>query len=102
MNIYEGIFRYALDRETDKGNLIVVAVKYFLISLLPFALLVMANVQFNIIPTFNKYLKFFVLMYIFNSLSAILTGIAKGLEKLKIIAASGVLSSLVIICFSWN
>lgn len=97
LNIYEGIFRYALDRETDKGNLIVVAVKYFLISLLPFALLVMANVQFNIIPTFNKYLKFFVLMYIFNSLSAILTGIAKGLEKLKIIAASGVLSSLVII-----
>lgn len=97
LNIFEGIFRYALDKNIEKGSLLRVAGKYFLLSFIPLTIIIVLNFIFKIVPVFNYYLLFFVLMYIFNALSAILTSIAKGLENLKIIAISGVISSLIVI-----
>lgn len=97
LNIFEGIFRYALDNSVDIGTLLKVALKYFFLGLIPLGIFLAVNMQVNIIPIFNKYGLFFVLMYIFNALSAILTSIAKGMENLKIVALSGVLSSLIVI-----
>lgn len=97
LNIFEGIFRYALDKDIDKGNLLGIAFKYFFLSFIPLGVLIVINSIFDWIPTFNNYVLFFILMYAFNALSAILVSVAKGLENLKIVAFSGVISSLVII-----
>lgn len=97
LNIFEGIFRYSLDKQTNKVNLLRIAWKYFLLSFIPLCLIIGVNLAFDIVPVFNMYLCYFVLMYAFNALSAILNSVAKGLENLKIIAFSGVLSSLVVI-----
>ncbi len=97
LNIFEGIFRYALDKSVNKGLLTRVAFKYFFISLIPLGTLTVINLIFKVIPIFNTYLLYFVLMYIFNALSAILTGVAKGMEKLSVISVAGVISSAVVI-----
>ncbi len=97
LNIFEGIFRYALDQETDKAALLRLSLKYFLLSFVPLCLFAGVNLAFDIVPVFNTYLHYFLLIYAFNALSAILNSVAKGLENLKIIAFSGVLSSFVVI-----
>ena len=96
-NILEGIFRYSLDKEVNKVNLINIGFKYFFISFIPLLILIFINYIFNLIPVFNEYLWYFLLMYFSMALSGILTSIAKGFEKLSAIAVSGVISSIVVI-----
>lgn len=97
LNVFEGVFRYALDKRVDRGNLLKVAFKYYILSFIPLILFVCINTIFGLIPVFNEYCLFFVFMYMLAALSAILTSVAKGMENLKIVAFAGVLSSLVII-----
>ena len=85
-NILEGIFRYSLDKEVNKVNLINIGFKYFFISFIPLLILIFINYIFNLIPVFNEYLWYFLLMYFSMALSGILTSIAKGFEKLSAIA----------------
>lgn len=96
-NILEGIFRYSLDKEVNKVDLINIGFKYFYISFIPLLTLLIVNCIFNLIPIFNEYLWYFLLMYFSMALSGILTSIAKGFDKLSTIAISGVISSLVVI-----
>lgn len=96
-NILEGIFRYSLDKEVNKANLIYIGFKYFFISFIPLLILIFVNYIFNLITIFNEYLWYFLLMYFSMALSGILTSIAKGFEKLSTIAVSGVISSIIVI-----
>lgn len=97
LNIMEGIFRFALDTTIDKKELIGIGIKYFIYSLLGVGIVLWINYLFGIIPIFNQYALFFFLMFALNGLLGILTSIAKGFEKLAVIAISGIVSSIVMI-----
>ncbi len=97
LNVLEGIFRFALDKENDKSDLVKIGLKHYALSFLPLFLLALISFCFNLSPNFNRYLVFFVLMYSFNALSGILSSIAKGLKKLRVIAIAGAISSAIMI-----
>lgn len=97
LNIMEGIFRFSLDTTIDKKELIGIGNKYFIYSLLGIGIILWINYLLDIIPIFNQYVVFFFLMFALNGLLGILTSIAKGFEKLSVIAVSGIVSSIVMI-----
>ena len=97
LNVMEGIFRYALDKDVDKKDLIAIGIKYFIISTVITGVLAAANELTGLIPVFKDKAIFFFLMFTADALLGILTSIAKGFEKLQIIAVSGIVSCVVII-----
>jgi O-antigen/teichoic acid export membrane protein len=94
LDIQEAVLRFALD-DGDKERVLLVGLKYFVISLLVVIAFTGCNLAIGMFEVFAQYPVEFVLMYAAMSLSGILSYYARGVEHVSDLSISSVLSSFI-------
>ncbi len=93
LEMANGIFRFALDKECDTKS---VATNCILITVLSsIALLAIYPLINWVLPTVTEYWWYFFFIYMFNSLSSILASFMKGIDKSHIFAIQGIIYTFV-------
>lgn len=96
-NIADATLRYAIDQNSDKESVWRVSWHYYCISLLFMALFTGVNGFWGIFPEMKEYSLLMFLLYATTCLNGIISNFCRGIDKIKDIAISGVISSAVII-----
>lgn len=96
-NIADATLRYAIDQNSDKESVWRVSWHYYCISLLFMALFTGINGILGIFPEMKEYSLLMFLLYATTCLNGIISNFCRGIDKIKDIAISGVVSSAVII-----
>ena len=94
LDIQEAVLRFALD-DGDKERVLLVGLKYFILSMLVVVVFTGCNLAIGIFEVFAQYPIEFVLMYAVMSLSGILSYYARGVEHVSDLSVASVLSSFV-------
>lgn len=98
LNICDAALRFPLDMKGDenRSEILSVCIYHFLLCSVIGLLLVLLNVVFNWISVINEYPILFYLIFISTCLNGIITCFARGIDLVKEVAISGVISSAVI------
>lgn len=96
-NIADATLRYAIDQNSDKESVWRVSWHYYCISLLFMALFTGVNSFLGIFQEMKEYSLLMFLLYATTCLNGIVSNFCRGIDKIKDIAISGVVSSAVII-----
>lgn len=97
LDISEAALRFALDEKNDKKQVYSITLIYFFVGSLIVAALLTFNHIFLWYKPFDEYAVFFLIMFCVNTLNAMVSNFTRGLDKIKEIAISGVISSFVCI-----
>lgn len=100
LNIIESVMRFSLEKKNEYSNVFSIGLVYFIKSFFVIVLLVGLNFIFNIIPLFNTYWYYLLLLYFFQVLYDLLSQFSRGIEKIKNVAVAGFLNSSCIILFN--
>lgn len=100
LNIADSTTVFLLDKDTSREGIVSVSLKYYARSVLLFVALVCANRAFGLFPLFNAYPAFLLLMFALGNLSQLLLNFARGFDRIKDVAVSGVLCSGVMIALN--
>ena len=93
LNISEGIAIFALDKETDKAEIMNVALRYAIRGGLIVTVFVVVIKKMNLLETMNDYWFFLPILFFFTILSTIFSEFARGLEKVKELSIGGLIGS---------
>ena len=91
LNIADSTTVFLLDKDSPREGIVSVSLKYYARSVLLFAALVCANRLFGLFPLLNAYPAFLLLMFALGNLSQLLLNFARGFDRIKDVAVSGVL-----------
>ena len=97
LNIKESTLRFSMSEDYDKKRVFSISLKYSLNSILLFSLFICLNHYFVFSSAMNDYSELIILMFLAQVLQGLLTNFARGLDRLKDIAVSSVVCSLMII-----
>jgi len=97
LNIKESTIRFALSGECDKKDVFSIGLKYCFISVICFAGFVVINYFFDILQTMNDYKWLVLLLYISQTIQGFITNFVRGLDRLKDIAISSCMCSVIMI-----
>lgn len=100
LNIADSTTVFLLDKDSPREGIVSVSLKYYARSVLLFAALVCANRLFGLFPLLNAYPAFLLLMFALGNLSQLLLNFARGFDRIKDVAVSGVLCSAVMIALN--
>lgn len=96
-NIVDSVLRFTMDKDVDKGGVLRIGVKHFLISLVPIAVFLELNAIFKFFPDIVWLSPIIMLLYISQSLPAIVSCHVQGLNRFGDIAVSSVICSALVI-----
>lgn len=94
LNISDAALRFLLDDKKNKKDVCNIALRINFISILIFMILAMLNNIFNIIKILNNYFSYFIIFYIITVLYQYFQNVIRGLNKVKILAVSGIINSI--------
>ena len=94
LNVADSALRFTLDKDSKKDSIISICFKYILRGILLIIIFTIINSIFHIIDVLDRYPVLFVLLYISFSVNNFFVYLARGLEKIKEVAISGVISSI--------
>lgn len=100
LNIADSMTVFLLDKDSPREGIVSVSLKYYARSVLLFAALVCANRILGLFPLLNTYPAFLLLMFALGNLSQLLLNFARGFDRIKDVAVSGVLCSAVMIALN--
>ena len=100
LNIADSTTVFLLDKDSPREGIVSVSLKYYASSVLLFAALVCANRILGLFPLLNTYPAFLLLMFALSGLSQLLLNFARGFDRIKDVAVSGVLCSTVMIALN--
>lgn len=100
LNIYDGILRFALDREEDINQVYAVGCSVFLAGVFVLLLLVAANLWIGFLPIVNDYPWLFFLYFIVYALSLLLNNFARGVDDVTATVLSGIISTFAMAVFN--
>lgn len=100
VNVIEAVMRFSLEKKYKKDEVFAIGFDYFFRSSIIVLFLILLNRIFNIIPLFNKYSLFFLLLYVLQVLYDLLSQYSRGIEKIKNVAIAGFINSIGIILFN--
>lgn len=93
VNIQESVLRFLLDKKYSRKAVTTIGIKYFLISNILVSALLIINHLLSINDIIKRYSIFFFLMYLTQSLSAILVAYIRGTDRVADLSISSVVSS---------
>lgn len=96
-NVIDAVLRFSMDKDVDKGGVLSVGIKHFLISLVPVVLVLIANSVLGISPVLVELSPLVLLLYVSQALSGIVLYYVRGLNRFTDIAVSSVMCSALII-----
>lgn len=97
LNITDAVCRFSLDKEYDRNAIVVVGTKYVFIANFVVAVGLVINSIFNIAPSINEYSLLFFLMFVVNSISGVIIGYTRGIERVADLSISSIIASAVTI-----
>ncbi len=97
LNIKESTIRFSLSREYNTKQVFSISADYGIKSVIYAAVLLLVNSIFKFLPVIDNYKWLILLMFVSQVLNGIITNFVRGLDRLKDIAISSVICSLVII-----
>lgn len=97
LNIKESTIRFSLSREYDTKQVFSISAYYGIKSVIYAVVLLSLNSIFHFLPVIDNYKWLILLMFVSQVLNGIITNFIRGLDRLKDIAISSVICSLVII-----
>lgn len=95
--ISDSVIRNLLDKNSNEKEIVEVGYKYSLISIVFLLVFYIVNMVTNILPIFNQYKLFFILMYIITVFNQLLAGVARGREQMLTISIASLFSSVITI-----
>lgn len=93
LNISDAALRFLLDKHKDKRDVCNVSLKINLFSILILIILAILNNIFKIVGILNSFLFYFIILYIVTVLYQYFQNVIRGLDKVKILAISGIINS---------
>ena len=100
LNICDSSLRFSIDNENDNKDVFSISIFHFFVSVLIIAGIIVLNKWLNVIPMINDYAQLFFWLFCATALNGILTYFARGIDCVKEVAISGIISSLLM--FSLN
>ena len=97
LNVADAIMRYSFDKECSKKEIASIGCKYILLSVAIFGIGMLALNKFKLWPDINGLEIYVFIYYVSYSAYQFLIQFAKGLEKVKEMGTSGVISTFVTI-----
>lgn len=97
VNISDATLRYAIDQTSNKTNVWKISWNLYWKSLIAVIVLVAVNSYFGFFSQVQDYSVLFLLLYATTCLNGIISNFCRGIDRIKEIAISGVVSSAVII-----
>lgn len=97
ISISDAVTRFLLEKDSNKKQIISISFRITFYGLAILILLAIVNYIFNIVNVINIYFVFFVLLYIVNVFYQLIQNIAKGFDKIKELAISGFLCSVLMV-----
>ncbi len=97
LNILEAVVRFTIDKDTDNSIIFSYSIKVLSAGFLALTSFVIANSIFGWIDLLKQYAIFFVLSYLMSALSGILVAFARGIDHVKDVSVSGVISTLFLV-----
>ena len=97
LNIIEAVMRFSLDTNSLKKDIFSIGIKHIAISIFILMVFVIINKVIGIFPILNEYWILFLLLYITDVFYSICTQFSRGLEKVKSIAISGAMNTIVLL-----
>lgn len=96
-NICDASLRFPLDKKCDRRKVFSISLYHLFLCILWGAGLVIFNNFWNFIPIINDYPLLFLLMLVSSAANGIMNCFARGIDKVKEVAISGVICSVIII-----
>ena len=100
LNIIEAVLRFSLDSKKDKAKIFTIGFYKCIVAVCICSILIIINMILNIVDVLNKYPLFFILYFTLSLFSDLILQYTRGLERLKDVAISGIISSITILCFN--
>lgn len=100
LNICDSALRFPLDKGTDKAQIFSISIFHFFVCLLLGLVLIGVNYVFDFVKVINEYPILFLLMFASTAINGIMNCFTRGVDRIKYIAISGVLSSAVTIALN--
>lgn len=97
LNINESTMIFSLSKNNDISQVLSVSIKYIARSILFFIVFILINEYFAFSIEIKNYSGLITFMFITQAISGVIISFARGLDRLKEIAISSVLCSLVIV-----
>lgn len=97
LNIQDAVFRFSMGDEYDNKAIVTIASKLMLISNAIIIAGVIINYIFCFVPILKQYAAFFILMFLTQSLSGVITFYIRGLGLIKDLSISSVVASVITI-----
>ena len=93
INIYEAVLRYSMDKEANPNDIFSIGLKFCLYGNIIVVILLVANHILQICNIIDDYAIYFLLIFFTNSISGVVVSMARGLENIKELSISSVVSS---------
>lgn len=93
--VAEGVLRFSFDKNYEKAQIFVVGLLFVFASSITLGLGIITVIKLNKVQIFNNYWIHFFLLYLFYSLNNLLANFMRGLEKIKLIAITGIVGTIV-------
>ena len=94
LNIADAVLRFTIEESKDSNGVLAISIKYTLISLIPMLVLLALTTVFSAYDTEKIHWTYILLYYISYALNQCLPTYAKGIDKVRETAISGVISTL--------
>lgn len=95
LDVTDSVLRFTMDKKYDNNKLVRIDLKYLFIGTVTFVVSLVALIFFNINSNTTEYWFYILLYYISYMVNQYLNQFAKGIDKVKEIAISGVISTVV-------
>lgn len=94
LNIQEAVLRFSLDRKANRDAIATIGFRYLIVSNLLVAVGLFINRLFKMSEVVDAYCGMFLLMFLAQSLSGIMTTYIRGIEKIADLSVSSVIASV--------
>lgn len=110
LNILEAVVRFTIDSETDNSVIFTYSLRLLVSGFILLCSFVIINYFFGWIPLLKQYSLYFILSYLMSAVSGIMVAFARGIDCVKAVSVSGIISTLVLVLlnllfllvFKWN
>ena len=100
LNIADSATIFLLNKKSQWNEIVCISLKQYVYSVLLFSTLMCINRVLDLFPLLNAHPVFILLMFALNGLSQLLLNFARGFDRIKDVAVSGVLCSAVMIALN--
>ena len=94
LNIQDAVTRYAIDKKFSRDAIVTTAGRYLIAGSLIIVIAVIINHIFSFSALLEEYAVFFLLMFMVQSFSGILTGYTRGIDKIIHLSISSIVVSV--------